>query len=98
MVRTAQPNSHLLILGFIVVVVVLTSLTAAQQTAPPAVLGSFKVQCPATPPTHPTALASGTLPAGLASPAYTGPSFTGQNSTKTGVINGAIKCQEISGG
>jgi len=27
-----------------------------------------------------------------------GPSFTGQTSTPTGVVNGAIKCQQISGG
>ena len=38
------------------------------------------------------------LPPGTGEPAYTGPSYTGQTSTSTGVVNGAIKCQQISGG
>ncbi|MGF6991662.1 hypothetical protein P3T25_000001, partial [Paraburkholderia sp. GAS32] len=54
---------------------------------------SFRVQCPPTTPAHPTA-----LPPGTGEPAYTGPSYTGQTSTSTGVINGAVKCQQISGG
>ncbi|CAE6744259.1 hypothetical protein R69658_07538 [Paraburkholderia aspalathi] len=54
---------------------------------------SFRVQCPPTTPAHPTA-----LPPGTGEPAYTGPSYTGQTSTSTGVVNGAIKCQQISGG
>src|ERR1700756_78388 len=78
--------------------VILTTAGTAQQVASPATIGSFKVQCPATTPTHPTALPSGSLPAGLTSPAYTRALFTGQTSTPTGVVNGAIKCQEISGG
>ncbi|MEM5448739.1 multicopper oxidase domain-containing protein [Paraburkholderia guartelaensis] len=54
---------------------------------------SFMVQCPPTTPSHPSA-----LPAGAGEPPYTGPSFTGQTSASTGVVNGAIKCQQISGG
>src|SRR5215472_1563040 len=54
---------------------------------------SFHVQCPATTITHPNA-----LPLGSSEPPYVGPTYTGQSSTPTGNINGAIKCQEISGG
>ncbi|RQZ38584.1 multicopper oxidase family protein [Burkholderia sp. Bp9090] len=61
--------------------------------AVPSFAQSFRVQCPFTTPSHPTA-----LPAGGAEPAYIGPSFTGPNSTPTGIVNGAIKCQQISGG
>src|ERR1700740_1447866 len=93
MVRSELGRLYLLVL-----VVILATLTNAQQTAPPAVGGSFRVQCPATTPSHPNVLASGTLPVGLSSPAYTGPSFTRQTSASTHVVNGAIKCQEISGG
>ncbi|GAB3626134.1 hypothetical protein PTE30175_00868 [Pandoraea terrae] len=58
--------------------------------AVPALAQSFRVQCPPTTTLHP-------LPA-TAEPAYTGPSVTGQKSTPTGVVNGAIKCQQIAGG
>ncbi|WP_321858473.1 multicopper oxidase family protein [Burkholderia cenocepacia] len=61
--------------------------------AVPSFAQTFRVQCPFTTPSHPTA-----LPAGGAEPAYTGPSFTGPTSTPTGRVNGAIKCQQISGG
>src|SRR5260370_25747822 len=54
---------------------------------------AFGVTGPPTTPAHSTE-----LPAGVGEPAYTGPSATGQNSTPTGVVNGAIKCQQISGG
>ncbi|OUL68275.1 multicopper oxidase domain-containing protein [Paraburkholderia hospita] len=59
----------------------------------PSFAQSFRVQCPPTTTLHPTA-----LPASAGEPAYTGPSFTGPNSQATGVVNGAIKCQQISGG
>ncbi|WP_175108145.1 multicopper oxidase domain-containing protein, partial [Pararobbsia alpina] len=59
----------------------------------PAFGQSFRVQCPPTTTLHPQA-----LPRGAGEPAYTGPSVTGQNSQPTGVVNGAIKCQQISGG
>ena len=61
--------------------------------AVPSFAQTFRVQCPFTTPSHPTA-----VPAGGAEPAYTGPSFTGPTSTPTGIVNGAIKCQQISGG
>ncbi|KVL29952.1 hypothetical protein WS98_24210 [Burkholderia territorii] len=61
--------------------------------AVPSFAQTFRVQCPFTTPSHPTA-----LPAGSVEPAYTGPSFTGQTSAPTGIVNGAIKCQQISGG
>jgi len=59
----------------------------------PAFAQSFRVQCPPTTALHPNA-----LPPGSPEPAYTGPSVTGQTSLSTGVVNGAIKCQQISGG
>jgi FtsP/CotA-like multicopper oxidase with cupredoxin domain len=59
----------------------------------PSFAQSFRVQCPPVTTLHPRA-----LPPGAGEPAYTGPSFTGQGSTPTGVVNGAIKCQQISGG
>ncbi|RQR36955.1 multicopper oxidase family protein [Burkholderia sp. Bp9143] len=59
----------------------------------PSFAQSFRVQCPPTTTLHPTALQPG-----AGEPAYTGPSNTGQNSAPTGVVNGAIKCQQISGG
>jgi hypothetical protein len=49
---------------------------------------SFRVQCPATTPLHKTA--------SNVEPAYLGPSFNG--TTSTGRVNGAVKCQQISGG
>lgn len=59
----------------------------------PAFAQSFRVQCPTTTTLHPNA-----LPAGAGEPAYVGPSVTGSNSTPTKNVNGAIKCQQISGG
>jgi hypothetical protein len=59
----------------------------------PSFAQSFRVQCPPTTTLHPTA-----LPAGAGEPAYKGPSFTGTTSQATGAVNGAIKCQQISGG
>jgi FtsP/CotA-like multicopper oxidase with cupredoxin domain len=59
----------------------------------PASAQSFRVQCPPTTNLHPAV-----LPVGSQDPAYTAPAATGQTSTPTGVVNGAIKCQEISGG
>ncbi|MEM5297736.1 multicopper oxidase family protein [Burkholderia sp. JPY481] len=61
----------------------------------PSFAQSFRVQCPTTTTLHPTA-----LPAGAGEPAYTGPSETLINHaiTPTNKINGAIKCQQISGG
>ncbi|PYX85586.1 MAG: hypothetical protein DMG70_03095 [Acidobacteria bacterium] len=53
---------------------------------------SFRVQCPTTTVTHPTAADT--------EPAYVGPTYTGINGygTTPAHVNGAIKCQQISGG
>jgi len=54
---------------------------------------SFRVQCPTSTATHPTAANS--------EPDYTAPTYTsGQTyvSSGAGHVNGAIKCQQISGG
>jgi hypothetical protein len=68
----------------------------------PAAAQSFRVQCPTTTITHPTAVTST-----MGEPAYNGPTqFTtsptvgtnGDFVTPTSGINGAIKCQQISGG
>jgi hypothetical protein len=62
--------------------------------APPLCAQSFRVQCPTSTLTHPSALAS--------DPAYTGPTYTAASTDyttgKTGAPNGTIKCQQISGG
>jgi hypothetical protein len=75
---------------FLVVLVCVAALPATAQ--------SFRVQCPTSTITHP-ALTNDT------SPAYTGPTtFTtlptaqGGYQTPTANVNGAIKCQQISGG
>jgi FtsP/CotA-like multicopper oxidase with cupredoxin domain len=59
---------------------------------------SFRVQCPTSTITHPSNLTNVN-----AEPAYTGPTAlsTASNTTyqaPTGNVNGAIKCQQISGG
>jgi Multicopper oxidase len=58
---------------------------------------SFRVQCPTSTLTHPNAANNN------AEPAYTGPttmnlSATGKYQVPTANVNGAIKCQQISGG
>jgi len=68
--------------------------------AVPALAQSFRVQCPTSTPTHPTAPAT--------DPAYTCPTYptppspTGTpadyTTGQTGPANGGIKCQQISGG
>ena len=62
--------------------------------AVPAGAQSFRVQCPTSTVTHPTAPGS--------EPAYTAPTYTGASTDyttgKTGPANGAIKCQQIAGG
>ena len=70
-------------------------------SALPAAAQSFRVQCPASTITHPNAAANNS------EPAYNGPtqfstvSVTGTQGgyvTPTANVNGAIKCQQISGG
>ena len=55
---------------------------------------SFRVQCPTSTITHPNAANNNS------EPAYTGPSYTGINGYPAAPVNvnGAIKCQQISGG
>jgi FtsP/CotA-like multicopper oxidase with cupredoxin domain len=63
--------------------------------AVPAIAQSFRVQCPTSTITHPNALNNNS------EPAYTAPTFTGTQgyvSSGAGHVNGAIKCQQISGG
>ncbi len=61
--------------------------------AVPAMTQSFRVQCPTSTVTHPGANND-------SEPAYVGPTYTGTNGygTTPAHVNGAIKCQQISGG
>jgi len=76
-------------LCFLVVLMCIAALTASAQ--------SFQVQCPTTTVTHPS-----TLHDNNSEPDYTGPTNLATNaqgfSAPTANVNGAIKCQEISGG
>jgi hypothetical protein len=59
---------------------------------------SFRVQCPASTITHPDPNNTGV---NNSEPDYTAPTFTGTQGYSTdgaGHVNGAIKCQQISGG
>jgi len=62
----------------------------------PATAQSFRVQCPTSTITHPVAANNNS------EPAYNGPTYTGASTAYTvgnsGPVNGAIKCQQISGG
>jgi FtsP/CotA-like multicopper oxidase with cupredoxin domain len=62
----------------------------------PANAQSFRVQCPTSTITHPVAANNNS------EPAYTGPTILAPNAqgflAPTGNVNGAIKCQQISGG
>jgi len=64
----------------------LTPLVASAQ--------SFRVQCPTSTITHPNAANNNS------EPAYTGPTYTGLSGYPSAPanVNGAIKCQQISGG
>src|SRR5437660_10574178 len=55
---------------------------------------SFRAQCPTSTLTHPTAANNN------AEPAYVGPTYTGPSgyAAATAHVNGAIKCQQLSGG
>src|SRR6202140_4750695 len=79
-------------------VVTFLSLLVLVCVAPrPASAQSFRVQCPTSTITHPS-----TLQDNNSEPAYTGPTAftTGTNGylTPSANVNGAIKCQQISGG
>ncbi|PYU77011.1 MAG: hypothetical protein DMG49_00385, partial [Acidobacteria bacterium] len=60
----------------------------------PASAQSFRVQCPASTITHPVAANNNS------EPAYAGPTYTGTAGFPAAParVNGAIKCQQISGG
>src|SRR6267143_1985048 len=67
--------------------------------ARPASAQSFRVQCPAKTTLHPALPPATPVDPLSGDPLYTGPSATGQSSTPVpGVVNGAVKCQQISGG
>jgi FtsP/CotA-like multicopper oxidase with cupredoxin domain len=58
---------------------------------------SFRVQCPTSTITHPDPNNTGV---NSTEPAYTGPTYTGTSGypARPAKVNGAIKCQQISGG
>src|SRR6267378_3649535 len=58
---------------------------------------SFRAQCPTSTITHPDPNNTGV---NSTEPAYTGPTYTGTSGfpTRPAKVNGAIKCQQISGG
>jgi hypothetical protein len=62
--------------------------------AVPAMAQSFRVQCPTNTVTHPVAANNNS------EPTYVGPTYTGTNAypSTPAHVNGAIKCQQISGG
>jgi FtsP/CotA-like multicopper oxidase with cupredoxin domain len=81
-------DKHLVRRGLPTVLLVILTLPAAAQ--------SFRVQCPTSTITHPTAANNNS------EPAYTAPTTLALNANKffapTAHVNGAIKCQQISGG
>src|SRR5450631_2289809 len=85
-------NTQLVRLGLPTFLLALLSLPAAAQ--------SFRVQCPTSTITHPDT--TGTQLLNSSEPAYTGPTIqaVGSNGylTPTSNVNGAIKCQQVSGG
>jgi hypothetical protein len=84
-------NTQLVRLGLPTILLALLSLPAAAQ--------SFRVQCPTSTITHPSTVAGVN---NNAEPTYTGPTTQALNSkgflAPTANVNGAIKCQQISGG
>src|SRR5215469_3567157 len=76
-------------LGTAVILLVLMFVTAM-----PAAAQSFRVQCPTTTITHPVAAKNNS------EPAYVGPTYSGTSGYPAAPtnVNGAIKCQQISGG
>jgi Multicopper oxidase len=73
-------------------------ITLLIASATPAFSQSFRVQCPTSTITHPSSLHDNN-----SEPAYTGPTVVsnsnpGQYNLPTANVNGAIKCQQVSGG
>jgi Multicopper oxidase len=86
-------NTQLVRLGLPTILLALLSLPAAAQ--------SFLVQCPTSTITHPTAASNNSEPSYTAATTFTSTNIT--NPAKgyqvpSGHVNGAIKCQQISGG
>ena len=78
------------------IVVLLLSLAGL-----PAMAQSFRVQCPTSTVTHPTAANNNSSEPAYAVPTYGLPDTTKSadyTTGKTGPANGAIKCQQVSGG
>src|SRR6516162_3759400 len=71
-----------------------TLLTLCCIATLPATAQSFRVQCPTTTITHPVAAKNNS------EPAYIGPTYSGTSGYPAAPtnVNGAIKCQQISGG
>jgi FtsP/CotA-like multicopper oxidase with cupredoxin domain len=86
-------NTQLVRLGLPTILLALLSLPAAAQ--------SFRVQCPTSTITHPDTNKLGAN-ANSVEPVYTGPTALALNPSgfyaPTANVNGAIKCQQISGG
>jgi hypothetical protein len=61
---------------------------------------SFRVQCPTSTITHPASNPNSPTGDNNSEPTYVGPTYTGTNGygTTPANVNGAIKCQQISGG
>jgi hypothetical protein len=72
-------------------------ITLLVALATPASAQSFRVQCPTSTITHPSSLNNNN-----AEPAYTGATVLALNGNQfyapTGNVNGAVKCQQVSGG
>jgi len=79
-------NHQLIFRGLPAALLLLLALPAGAQ--------SFRVQCPTSTITHPNAANNN------AEPAYVGPTYTGTSGYPAAPanVNGAIKCQQISGG
>jgi FtsP/CotA-like multicopper oxidase with cupredoxin domain len=82
-------NTQLVRLGFPTLLLALLSLPAAAQ--------SFRVQCPTSTITHPTATANNAEPA-YSGPTVLSPATAGSYQTPKSNVNGAIKCQQVAGG
>jgi FtsP/CotA-like multicopper oxidase with cupredoxin domain len=82
-------NTHLVRLGLPTILLALLSLPAAAQ--------SFRVQCPTSTITHPTAANNNAEPAYVGTTTFTA-GANGYLVPKPSTVNGAIKCQQISGG
>jgi len=84
-----MPRGNLRTQCFLVVLICVSALSATAQ--------SFRVQCPTSTITHPATLGNNN-----AEPAYTGPTTLTVNAAgylaPSANVNGAIKCQQISGG